>query len=53
MRDSPFLSSWDEPTLGVLGLVSMPGASMEPGLAGGQGAVPGMGTCCLSTLPRH
>lgn len=53
MRDSPFLSSWDGPTRGVLGTVSTPRLSMEPGLAGGQGAVPGVGTCCLSTLPRH
>lgn len=53
MRDSPFLNSWDGPTLGVLGLVSMPGPSMELGLAGRQGVVPGVGTCCLSTLPKH
>ena len=37
----------------LMGTVSTPRLSMEPGLAGGQGAVPGVGTCCLSTLPRH
>lgn len=37
MRDSPFLSSWDGPTLGVLDPVSTPGPSVEPGLAGGRG----------------